>query len=208
MIIPRLPFLTVTSRFRKANAHFREPAIFHCTGCRAHGSVQSHVVAVSSAFCDRLGRDCYFVCRLECADSDHKYRDEFSFSNDRSWYFKWTIHRGRQNGLSKVQIHVTDFHGYLGSGITDATGNSSWAGRLTLNADNWEIVLDALPDSGKRREYASRNGGCAITHVGQISRRDGATFSATDVQSVLETLRLFLTFSRGHSVGADTCRWL
>jgi hypothetical protein len=46
-------------------------------------------------------------------------------------------------------------------------------------------------------ESLKKDGGYAITHKGTVKRSDGKTFIAKDAESLLEGMRLFLSFARG-----------
>jgi hypothetical protein len=71
-----------------------------------------------------------------------------------------------------------------------------WAGRLVLQADGWEVIID------KRRCFSDllkglADGGYALTHTGMLRRIDGASFDQTAADQVLTALFYFLSFAGG-----------
>lgn len=66
-----------------------------------------------------------------------------------------------------------------------------------LNHDGWQVRIVAVPESGDRYRELKATGGYACTHVGQLTRADGSAFSVEEVKEILESLRVFLSFTRG-----------
>ncbi len=107
---------------------------------------------------------------------------------------------GDGSALQRVIFHVTDFVDFFGTPIRDESARHSWAGRMKLIAGGWDIIIDAVPNAKERRDAMRNSGGVPITHVGLLKRSDGGVFSAEDGRELLESLRYFLSFTRGHWV--------
>ena len=54
-----------------------------------------------------------------------------------------------------------------------------------------------MPNLNEIAKELERDGGYAITHTGVVTRSDQKTFAVTEVEQLLEALRLFLSFARG-----------
>ena len=97
--------------------------------------------------------------------------------------------------ISRVRFHVANLNEYVGAWIKHSESDTGYAGRLMLSDDPWRITIDALVDNkpghGGSAEFS---GGYSITHVGVIERIDGDYFKLSDVQELLDKIRLFLGF--------------
>ncbi|MDA8377770.1 MAG: hypothetical protein M0Z50_12100 [Planctomycetia bacterium] len=97
--------------------------------------------------------------------------------------------------IGRVRFHVANLNEYVGVWIKHSERDGGYAGRLTLKDDPWLITIDNLvdnkPKQGGLSEYA---GGYFITHVGVIERIDGDYFKLSDVQELLDKIRLFFGF--------------
>ena len=101
---------------------------------------------------------------------------------------------GGHEPLRRVTFHVANFLDCHGAPIQSALG--FWAGRLTLAAPPWKVVLDA--DLHQReRTTAAAQFGYAVTHVGELSRDDGELFAKNDADDVLTALQHWMSFARG-----------
>ena len=73
--------------------------------------------------------------------------------------------------------------------------------RFQLEAGPWFINVIAV-DSLMAVHYSlTREGGSAITHIGSITRSDGQEFSLNDLDKLLKSLHLFVSFARGSYCG-------
>ena len=74
-------------------------------------------------------------------------------------------------------------------------------GRAILKADDWIITIAAT----ERTDQLDKRllDGYVITHIGQIVREDGATFTSEQLDDVLACLCYFLSFTLGRWVGAE-----
>lgn len=75
--------------------------------------------------------------------------------------------------------------------------NTSWSGRVNLEAEGWSVTIDSLPTHTNIKKALKSQGGCAITHVGKIERSDQGIFTVNQAEELLEALRFFFSFSRG-----------
>jgi hypothetical protein len=99
--------------------------------------------------------------------------------------------------VTRLDFVVANFPVFMQNRLSTGSGGGEramWLGGLTINTDAWSLVLDKParnPDiSGALREQ----GGCGVTHVGRLVRRDGARF---DPKAVLPPLSQFLSFVAG-----------
>ncbi|MDQ3578648.1 MAG: hypothetical protein M3443_13855, partial [Actinomycetota bacterium] len=59
----------------------------------------------------------------------------------------------------------------------------------------WDLTLDRRPDLKRTWAAIKETGSVAITHVMEIRRNDGATFSGADVTPLLETMHYGVSFA-------------
>lgn len=76
----------------------------------------------------------------------------------------------------------------------------------TLSHDGWLINLVAVSDADEVYKKLKANGGYAFTHVGQLTRMDGATFAVHQAERILDSVTAFLSFARGAACGLPI-RW-
>ena len=76
----------------------------------------------------------------------------------------------------------------------------------TLSYDGWLVNLVAVSDADETYKKLKDNGGYAFTHVGQLTRMDGATFAARQAERILDSVTEFLSFARGAACGLPI-RW-
>lgn len=106
----------------------------------------------------------------------------------------------RRPRLTSVVFSLMNFYDFLGGtqDILVREGTSLHRlGRVTLRAGGWRITIHALPETSRLKHSLDVDGGYAITHAGLIERARHGHFSGNDASEILETLRLFLSFSRG-----------
>ncbi|WP_419166823.1 hypothetical protein [Candidatus Palauibacter sp.] len=83
------------------------------------------------------------------------------------------------------------------TGARTKPGQSFTKAAAELRHDGWKVSLVAVPESRDLHESLKANGGYAFTHVGQLKRIDGSSFSVERAKEILESLRVFLSFARG-----------
>lgn len=76
-------------------------------------------------------------------------------------------------------------------------------GRAILKADGWIITIAATDRTDDLEKKLKAQGGYAITHVGQIVREDGATFTSQRLDELLTCLTYFLSLTLGCWAGVD-----
>ena len=76
----------------------------------------------------------------------------------------------------------------------------------TLSYDGWLVNLVAVSDADEIYRQLKANGGYAFTHVGQLTRKDGATFAMHQAERILDSVTAFLSFAHGAACGLPI-RW-
>ena len=94
---------------------------------------------------------------------------------------------------SAVRFAVPNFPRFLGEQVR--MGASSWYGRFEAEMGPWHVRLDGVADGQGRRGQAWT--GHAVTHVGMLSRTDGAGATVADARTALSAVRWLLTLLRG-----------
>lgn len=72
---------------------------------------------------------------------------------------------------------------------------------LLLDAGNWRIMLQSLPDNGtgKAWNHIRQEGLCLLTHVAKLERKDGTMFSVEEAKEHIFLLSQFLSLVKGSS---------
>jgi len=106
---------------------------------------------------------------------------------------------GQDTQLARVVFHLVNFKDILGTERTsEKRGTVTRAIRgVNLSAAGWSIRIQSLYESCERFKKLKSDGGFQLTHVGELTRQDGAVFSGRNAGEVLETLRFFLSFAKG-----------
>lgn len=102
---------------------------------------------------------------------------------------------GPRTGLRDVTFHLVNFPDYVGAVVRTTEGGWRTA-RTTWNQGEWRVTIDNLAQTKRLWEELRIDGGYAITHVGRIERRDGASF-ASRARRELERLGVALSFAKG-----------
>ena len=110
-----------------------------------------------------------------------------------------TVRLGQRRAVRGIRFHLSNFHNYVGSNVKFSTeGRVSYsAGRLTLAADGWKIVIDQSPGSANLQKLLTARGGYGVGHAGLITRDDGSRFNVAEASDIWSTLHFFLSFARG-----------
>ena len=101
--------------------------------------------------------------------------------------------------LKEVLFAVLDFPQFYGkqdNWINDGE-QCSRIPYAKLETSDWSIDLTGIPNIGRAEETLKQSRGHGITYNGSVTRSDGSTFGAKDVEPLLEALRLFLSIARG-----------
>ncbi|OPX77359.1 MAG: hypothetical protein A4E48_00319 [Methanosaeta sp. PtaU1.Bin060] len=77
----------------------------------------------------------------------------------------------------------------------------NYPSELRLTDNTWEIVSVKVSNYKDIKEKIESTAGFGITHLGILRRLDGATFKASDAETILIKLYWFLSFARGSVCG-------
>ncbi|MFG2768577.1 hypothetical protein [Streptomyces rubiginosohelvolus] len=73
-----------------------------------------------------------------------------------------------------------------------------WPGRMTTSGDGWTVTFDRVREMDDKAWRDLRDSaGARFTHIGQLTRTDGSTFTGEQTLQVLERIRLGLMLSLG-----------
>lgn len=106
---------------------------------------------------------------------------------------------GGDQNLQYVVFHLTNFYNFIGDGTVLRLQGSVRVqnNSAVFEAEGWKVTIDAINEVTESVKSLKTSAGYGITHVGKIERSDGATFTAEEVQSLLDTLGYFFSFVRG-----------
>jgi hypothetical protein len=109
--------------------------------------------------------------------------------------------------ISSATFHLFNFPDFFGPddyifkyGTPPLEGRKV-CGRSVLRADGWTITIAATVKTDELCKALDREGGYVITHVGQINRDDGATFTSDQLDDLIRCLHAFLSFALGRWAG-------
>lgn len=123
----------------------------------------------------------------------------------------WTV-SGIPNGplvfgngckLKYVDFHLTNFHQFRGTPITN--GQGAWAGRAVLTSFGWQITIDEVSEFRKNVDQAKKSAGFAITHIARLEKVDQSVFSSDECEDIFHMLQKCLSFARGFWVAPVLC---
>lgn len=94
-------------------------------------------------------------------------------------------------------FHLFNFPDFRGGLHQDAA--PSGCALLALESEEWKISLQELPEGATREAWNRINseGGCFLTHVVKMERKDGEPFSGEDAREQCYLLANFLSFVKG-----------
>ena len=113
----------------------------------------------------------------------------------------------RSNSIAAVTFHVFNFPDFLGPEDYTLTSNNEVnqtfrrCGRVVLRAGGWTVTIAATDRTKELTDGLKAQGGYVITHTGQITRDDEATFSTEEVSEFLNCLHYFVSFALGRWAG-------
>lgn len=95
-------------------------------------------------------------------------------------------------------LHLFNFPDFRG-GQHQATAAPTGCALLVLESEEWRISLQALPNNATHQawERIKDEGGCFLTHVAKLERKDGKFFSGEDALEQRFLLTNFLSFTKG-----------
>lgn len=104
--------------------------------------------------------------------------------------------------LQEVSFAILDFPQFYGIQDNKWIDDGELCVRLPnarLETSEWWIEITGVPNIGTAEEALKQSRGHGITYKGSITRPEGTTFLAKDVEPLLEALRFFLSIARGAS---------
>jgi hypothetical protein len=103
----------------------------------------------------------------------------------------------------KIVFHILNFPEFFGSeaALVEEDGKMFRKGIATLEADGWQITINASKNLTKLIKSIKATGGYIITHAGMIERKDAKPIRLEKAEDLLTALRYFLSFCRGFSTG-------
>lgn len=101
--------------------------------------------------------------------------------------------------VPEVRFVVVNGPELLGQRLEDDRGGF-WAGRTVLEAGGLRVVLDQRRDMSRVKGDLKWGHPFGLTHVGQLTRLDGATIDLDHAREALDLLGYFLSFVRGAEV--------
>ena len=101
--------------------------------------------------------------------------------------------------LKSVRFGILNFPEFFGRQDRWTETETSWTRvpHVKLEALGWCVEITGVVDLEDVLKELNRDRGYGFTYDGVITRMDGATFSVEEVDSLLEDLRMFLSFVRG-----------
>lgn len=95
-------------------------------------------------------------------------------------------------------LHLFNFPNFRG-GQHQATAAPAGCALLVLESEEWRISLQSLPDNATHQAWKriKDEGGCFLTHLMKMERKDGEPFSGEDASEQCHLLENFLSFIKG-----------
>lgn len=95
-------------------------------------------------------------------------------------------------------LHLFNFPDFRG-GQHQTTAAPARCAMLVLESEEWRISLQSLPNSAAHQawERIKDEGGCFLTHVAKLERKDGKHFSGEEACEQRLLLTNFLSFTKG-----------
>jgi hypothetical protein len=103
--------------------------------------------------------------------------------------------------MSRVEFLVFNFPDFTARLRDDTTGAHYRGQHVTLDFDEWRVVLSGHALTYEHIKAVRERGGFAVTHRGAITRTDGASVDIRAVSHVLTGLHYYLSFARGMWLG-------
>lgn len=95
-------------------------------------------------------------------------------------------------------LHIFNFPDFQG-GQHQATAAPAGCALLVLESEEWRVSLQSLPNDATCQawERIRSEGGCYLTHVAKLERKDGKPFSGEEAREQRLLLANFLSFTKG-----------
>ncbi len=101
--------------------------------------------------------------------------------------------------LKRIVTHwfnLPDLHGPIAITTTEV-GDEGWLGRWQTEVGGWRLTLDVRPDHVRVWKDLHKARVYVMTHVMEIRRADGATFTAAGAEPLLTALHVGISFALG-----------
>jgi hypothetical protein len=108
--------------------------------------------------------------------------------------------RGADTPLSRIIAHwfnLPDLHGPILLAADSEGGDRQWSNRWQADAGGWRITLDVRPDHDEVWTDLHKSDVYVMTHVMELRRIDGATFTPSEAETLLTALHLGVSFALG-----------
>ncbi len=127
------------------------------------------------------------------------HHESRSCGNSHHYTFRFVqrVMIGQAGPVHKAVFHLVNCHDRSDMALRTAKGGFKLNGRLKLDAGNWLIVIDQAPNHDDLVRELNQFGGQAITHITQISRKDGTAFEVDLLNDLLTAVRDFVGFATG-----------
>ena len=117
--------------------------------------------------------------------------------------FKEPIIFSTSINASRIVFHLLNFPNFLGPQqvFRSIDGKPYPKGRVILEYDDWQIIINAVMDFKKLDNVISQlkgKGGFFITHVGMIKKTNGKSFKISEACKILDALNFYLSFCTGY----------
>ncbi len=101
--------------------------------------------------------------------------------------------------MSRLVFHLFNFVDLIGTRRTmEQSGTAMHAiEHIDLVSDEWKIELKSLITTRENIKILKEAGGYQLTHIGDVQKTDGTSFSGKDAYACLKALRFFLSFAKG-----------
>lgn len=101
--------------------------------------------------------------------------------------------------MTRVVFHLFNFADLLGTrrSIEQSETARHAIEHVDLTCDEWKVELKSLLATSDNIKALKADGGYRLTHIGDIEKADGTSFSGKDADQWLQALRYFLSFSKG-----------
>lgn len=108
--------------------------------------------------------------------------------------------------LSRAVFHLFNYPDFSGPddyiiSLEPPHGRMRRCGRAALAMPGWRITIAATSETEGLCKQLGHQGGFALTHMGEIEKDDGSTFSSKELSDLLHCLHCFLSFASGRWAG-------
>ncbi len=105
-----------------------------------------------------------------------------------------------------VILHAFNFPNFRASRAVQFD-RCSFGALMVLESEHWRICIQGLPHDGTNKawEKIKREGGCQLTHVAKLERKDGKCFTGDEFEAQYEMLDNFFSFIRGRNYTLVCC---